>query len=141
MVDLEPISEALLERVSGVAPVEYATRYKLGIEQLPQYPACIVGLNSASVRREHGQPAIWTVSYDVGFIDRAGNPDESPETQPNEWLVNLQEAMGPDEGEATLTLGGRCDHAWISGPVEFVPPSGQFPWVECWVQVEVLVVG
>lgn len=141
MIDPEPICEALLDRVSEVAPVEFATRYKLGTEQLPQFPACIVGLEGANIRREHGRPATWTLSFDVGFIDRADGSSEAPETRLNEWLVNLQVAMEPDEGEKVLTLGGLVDHAWIVGSVDYVPPSLEFPWMQCWVQVEVLVVG
>lgn len=140
MLDPEPICAALFERVQNVDPVEFATRMKLGIEQLPAYPACIVGLDSANVRAEHRR-STWTLSFDVGFIDRADGSSEEPETRINEWLVNLQAALEPDDGETALTLGGLVEHARISGPIDITPPSTQFPWMACWVQVEVLAVG
>ncbi len=141
MIDPEAIANALLERVQGVEPVEYATRYKLGIDQLPQYPACIVGLDSASVQPSHGLGAKWTFSFDVGFIAREDGSTEHPETVLHQWLVNLQDALLPDDGESVLTLGGLCEHAWISGAVDFMPPDPGNPWMACWVTVEVLAVG
>ena len=141
MIDVEAIAAALLERVGTVEPVEYATRFKLGIDQLPQYPACMVGVNGATVRPSHGLPSQWTISFDIGFVDRADGTTEEPETRLSEWLVNLQAAMAPDEGAKVQNLDRLVEHAWISGPIDFVPPSAQFPWMECWVQVEVLAVG
>ena len=141
MIDLDAIAAALFERVGNVSPVEFATRYKLGIEQLPQYPACIVGLDSANVTPSHGLPSQWRIAFDIAFVDRVEGPDEEPEARISEWLVNLQAALVPDEGARALTLGGLVEHAWISGPIDVVPPSSQFPWVECWVRIEVLAVG
>jgi len=141
VIDVDAIAAALLERVGNVEPVEYATRFKLGIDQLPQYPACMVGVNGASVRPSHGLPSQWTISFDIGFIDREDGSTEEPDARNSAWLVNLQAALAPDEGRKVQNLDGLVEHAWISGPIDFVKPSTSWPWSECWVQVEVLAVG
>lgn len=137
----EPIAVALLERVAKCPSVKWATRYRVGIEKLMDYPAAIVGMDGANVRAEHGLPGVWTLNFSIGFIARADGSEESPESVLNTWLVELQAALAPDTGEETLTLGGLCDHAWISGAVEYAPPSSEFPWMECWTEVEVLAIG
>lgn len=137
----EPIAAALLERISSCPSVKFSTRYRVGIEKLADYPAVILGMDGATVRAEHGLPATWTLNFSVGFITRGDGAEDSPESVLNSWLVQLQEAMAPDIGETTLTLDGLCEHAWISGAVEYSPPSSEFPWMECWAEIEVLAVG
>jgi hypothetical protein len=139
-VNPEPIAEALFELVKDAGPVEYATRYRLGAEQLPVSPALVMGFAGASVRQEHNFPARWTLSFDIGFLARQDGSESSPESMLNEWIVALQEALAP-VGEPVLTLGGLVDHAWLVGEVDYVPPSSQDPWMQCWVSVEVVAIG
>jgi len=133
--NFEPVAVALLAVVDTLDTVQHTTRYKLGLEQLPDVPTCVVAMSGASVQSQHGLPSRWTGRYEVGYIahshhDRLG----SPETFINAWLVEFQGAMASD-----VTLGGKCEHAWISGEVEVIPPTLDMPIMECWVSVEVLV--
>jgi hypothetical protein len=139
-MDPEPIAEALFELVKAISPVAYATRYRLAAQQLPTQPALVMVFTGASVQAGHGLPSRWTMNFDIGLLAQADGTETSPESLMNEWLVNLQEALAPT-GEPTLTLEGLCEHAWISGEIDYVPPSSQDPWMQCWVPVEVLAVG
>jgi hypothetical protein len=141
MADFEPVAAALLERLKDVGDVTYASRYRIGLDTLPDQPAVIVVMAGATVTPEHGRPSKWVGQFEVGYIARSDGGEETPESRLNAWLVELQAAMAPGEGEKVNTLGETCEHAWLSGSVEFVPPSRENPWMECWSTVEVLVVG
>ena len=133
--NFEPVAEALLAVVTAMDTVQYATRFKLGLEQMPEVPTCIVAMAGASVQSQHGLPSRWTADYRVGFISHSHhNTAVSPESAINAWLVEFQTDM-----MAARTLSGTCEHAWISGEVEVIPPTRDTPWMECWVSIEVLV--
>ena len=58
--NFEPVAEALLAVVNAMDTVQYATRFKLGLEQMPEVPTCIVAMAGASVQSQHGLPSRWT---------------------------------------------------------------------------------
>jgi hypothetical protein len=134
--NFEPVAAALLTLVDAMDTVQYASRFKLGLEQTPEVPTCIVALAGANVQAQHGLPSRWTGDFRVGFISH-NHLDQtvSPEKEINAWLVELQTDMA-----AAPTLSGTCEHAWISGEVEVIPPTRDTPWMECWVSIEVLVI-
>jgi hypothetical protein len=133
--NFEPVAAALLTLVEAMDSVAQASRFRLGLEQLPEVPTCIVAMLGASVQAQHGLPSRWTGIYRVGFINHNHyDLTVSPESAINAWLVELQGDMA-----AAPTLSGTCEHAWIAGDVEIEPPTRDTPWAECWVSVEVLV--
>src|SRR5512135_340363 len=99
-VDFEPIAEAVYGVVRDIEGVPFTSRYRLGLESLPDNPAAIVSMNGATVSQRHGQPARWTAYFQIGWVSRSHPDDaEAPETAINAWLVRLQEAFGSDAGQ------------------------------------------
>jgi hypothetical protein len=141
VADFEPVAEALVRRLTDVGDAVMVARYRAALETLPDNPAVIVAMSDASVRPQHGGPALWTASFQIGYWARSDGGEESPESRLNAWLVALQDAMAPQADERMNTLEDTCEHAWLSGPVEFIPPTRDDPWMGCWATVEVLVVG
>ena len=139
-VDFEPIAQAVFDAVKDIEGLAYASRYRLGLESLPDNPAAIVSMSGATCSQRHGQPARWTAHFEIGWVARSHPDDaEAPETAINAWLVRLQEAFGSDAGSVN-TLGDLVDHAILTGEVEYVHPDRDFPWSQCWATVEVVVV-
>ena len=133
--NFEPVAEALLGVVENLGDVAWSGRLRMGIEQLPDQPAVIVALTGATAQPEHNLPTTWTGTFRVAYMARADGSEESPETRLNAWLVLLQDALA-----ANPTLDGTCEHAWITGEVDFVPPTTGEPWMECWASVEVQLI-
>lgn len=134
--NFEPCAAALLTLVDAMDTVQFASRFKLGLEQTPEVPTCIVALAGANVQSQHGLPSRWTADFRVGFISHNHHDRTvSPESAINAWLVELQGDI-----TAAPTLSGTCEHSRISGEVEVIPPTRDTPWMECWVSIEVLVI-
>jgi hypothetical protein len=97
--------------------------------QAEDQPALLLLADNYVTRIERGRPAVWTLNMAVIIYVRAKEADESPETQLNDLIDQVETALQRQASEAitdmsnpySTTLGGLCSRCQVTGPIDLIP--------------------
>jgi hypothetical protein len=144
------IRKALFARLkASVQGIRHWSMQPEGFDEVKLKPALVLVTEQHVPTTEEGLPTIWTLQYTARVWTRSTGlaAEESPDDELDDWLDQIHAALKhqPNEGysdmgpsDAQTTLGGLCQRAWVSGPVQFGTVLGGDSFVD--VPIEVVAV-
>lgn len=106
---------AKLSAISGIVTAERRLRHWSDVmpTEMPYLALAVAGQVAEPVKR---LPTKWTLGADLYIYVQSDNSAPGPIL--NALLDKIDEALAPDPGQDTQTLGGIVSHAWIEGQVQ-----------------------
>jgi hypothetical protein len=122
MVSRETIHAALFDRIREKVPgfLHYSRVYQ-DFDSVPQQPALLVVADKQIPEQQPNVPTKWRLRAFVILYARNTDPTKPAETVLNEAIDQVVGALQPqpgENGEGHTTLGGLCQRAWVSGPID-----------------------
>ena len=107
---------ALLQALPGLVTTSRRLRHWSDVDRTQQ-PALFLSYGNQTPTQAAGLPPVWRQGATIALYFWNADPDVAPATVLNGYLDAIEAVLLPDE-EEMQTLGGTCQHCWISGPVE-----------------------
>jgi len=108
----------LLQGIPGVVTFSRRLKHWSDVDPLEQPALFLAGAAKAPRQDKSGLPVIWALQGNLYLYVHNTDPDIAPSTKLNDLLDAIEARMAPAFPGQKQTLGGLCQHCWISGPIE-----------------------
>jgi len=109
---------SLLQALPGAVTVSRRLRMWSDVDQTEQPAVFLASGAQVPTQSPAGHPAVWRLSASVYLYAKTSDPNIAPSTILNDLLDALEGVLAPGFPGQKQTLGGLCQHCWISGQVE-----------------------
>jgi len=107
-----------LQSIPGLVTVSRRLKHWSDVSPSEQPALFLAAGAQHPTQNQSGLPVTWRISANLYLYAYSTDPSVSPSTTLNNLLDAIEAALVPAMAGQKQTLGGLCQHCWISGPVE-----------------------